>query len=167
MSNIFIFNFCFSCSPPLANLDKVICEIPGENGAINDGPVQTLRSVMHEAEANGLVDLKLWGHHLQRPAASAIANTSESDYFECRPLQGDNSATQWVLKVKGPPTLENCRSSNLASFLTAKQLQESPRLKRVWIVSVDQVQTMMVPKKPSFVLKSEIMLQENQMVGIC
>lgn len=145
----------------------VMCEIPGENGTFVEGPVQTLRSVMHEAEANGLVDLKLWGHHLQRPAASAIANTSESDYFECKPLQGDDSASQWVLKVKNPPTLENSRGSNLGSFLASEQLHESPRLKKTWLLSVDQVQTMMVPKKPNFVLKSEIALQEDKMVRIC
>lgn len=156
----------FGFHPHLPTFDKVICEVPVESGTV-EGPVQSVRSVMHEAESNGLVDLRMWGHHLQRPAASAVANTSELDYFECRPLQGDESASQWVLKVKNPPTVENCRSSNLASFLTSKQLHESPRLKQVWLLSVDQVQTMMVPKKPHFVLKSEIALQDDQMVRIC
>ena len=42
-------------------------ELAAEQGTA-EGPVQTLRSVMHEAEAQGLIDLKLWGHHLQGPA---------------------------------------------------------------------------------------------------
>lgn len=76
-------------------------------------------------------------------------------------------ASQWVLKVKSPPTLEHTRSSNLGGFLTGKQLHESPRLKVVWLLTVDQVQTILVPKKPSFVLKDAIALQADQMVRIC
>ena len=149
-------------------LTEVMCELPGENGAVSEGPVQTLRSVMHEAEANGIVDLKLRGHHFQRPPASAVANNSEEDYFECRPLQsGDDSASKWVLIVKAPPSMEATLSSNLAGFLTSKQLHESPRLKQVWLLAVDTVQTILVPKKPSLVLKDGINLQGYQMVRIC
>ena len=149
-------------------LTEVMCEIPGENGTVSEGPVQTLRSVMHEAESNGVVDLKLWGHHFQRPPASAVTNSADLDYFECRPLQsGDESASKWVLKVKAPPSMESVLSSNLGGFLTSKQIQESPRLKQVWLLSVDTIQTILVPRKPSFVLKDEITLQSDQMVRIC
>lgn len=139
---------------------------PNGAGTATVTPASSLRDVLHEAEAAGVADLQLWGHSCTRPGGAAMA-AAESDHFVVAPLadDGEASATKWVLRPK-PVELANVRGSNLGGFLVTKMISQSPRIKPIWVVTIDDTMGSIVPKKPEFFLREDIVLQKDQVVRI-
>ena len=148
---------------------EIMCEIP-ENGQMTLTEPATIRSVVHEAESSGLVDLKLWKHTVARPAGAANA-PGDVDRFDIQPTydsaESGEVAGPWCLKPKDIP-LASVKVGNMANILPTSLINASPRIQPIWVLNVDQALSMMVPKRPEFWLKSgpDLVLAKGQVCRI-
>ena len=105
---------------------KVVCEVPrGDANGTEDSAPASLRTILQEAEASGLLDLKIFGHSVKRPAGAALS-TAEEDYFVIE-AEGD-ADSRWCLRQ---------------------------RIAVLWRVAVDPNSGMLVPKKPLYFIAHE------------
>ena len=106
------------------------------------------RTLLIDMETEGLIDSKVHGHDTNRP--DGAVQTDAEDYFVLRPIEG----ALWVWKGRKPAARTAKSWSTIASWLTAKQLLESPELDTAWRVSYETTSSTLLPKKPVFFAKS-------------
>ena len=93
---------------------KVVCEVPrGDANGTEDSAPASLRTILQEAEASGLLDLKIFGHSVRRPAGAALS-TAEEDYFVIE-AEGD-ADSRWCLRPKAFPEASAVNVNNAADF---------------------------------------------------
>ena len=132
---------------------KVVCEVPrGDGSGTEDTAPASLRVILQEAETSGLLDLKIFGHVVKRPAGAALS-TAEEDYFMIEP-EGD-ADSRWCLRPKAFPEASGVNVNNAADFFSAEQLADSKRIIALWRVAVDPNSGMLVPKKPLYFIAHE------------
>ena len=132
---------------------KVVCEVPrGDANGTEDSAPASLRTILQEAEASGLLDLKIFGHSVRRPAGAALS-TAEEDYFVIE-AEGD-ADSRWCLRPKAFPEASAVNVNNAADFFSAAQLVESQRIAVLWRVAVDPNSGMLFPKKPLYFIAHE------------
>ena len=104
------------------NISEVIMEEQGSSGAQDSAPM-TLHEAMVMMEKRGMIDLKVSGHSVERPAA--VKRGDEPDTLEV-------SHQSYLVFKPNPVTVKNVKGSNIAGFVGFKVLSSSRFLKLVW-----------------------------------
>ena len=94
---------------------EVVCEIQNNARQNEDSEPASLRTIWQEAETGGILDLRLHGHEVRRPAGAA--HTGGDDCFEVTEEAGAESK-RWAWKPKDVQTGQ-VTASNVASLFKA------------------------------------------------
>ena len=120
----------------------MICEV-NQNDKSEDLELTSIRSILNEAEAAGVLELKIHGHTTARAASG--------DTWEV--VEDRTEGVTWVYKPKDVQ-LSQARLSNVAGCFPSATLNASERVMQVWRLMVDPTQGAIVPKRAIYYLKN-------------
>ncbi|CAK8986598.1 Uncharacterized protein SCF082_LOCUS619 [Durusdinium trenchii] len=115
----------------------------------HDGDLKTLRGVIQQCEAAGMVDFELGGHSFSRPAA--VVQGKSGDQFDVGLKPG--SCMVWRpnnLQISG------LRATNAASFFLSSLLEASSTLKKVWRLRAYKPEKTLGAAKPMWFLTTTL-----------
>ncbi|CAE7446346.1 unnamed protein product [Symbiodinium sp. CCMP2592] len=145
---------------PLKEPTNLLCEWKSDEEAVvlevtepgtrrlKDAPISMMRQLLLEMEQNGVVDLTVNSHHMERAGA-------EVDRFTISP---DPEQIPLVFKYLKKTQSEQFKFTTGASYFTNKELTSSEALRLVW--------REISPKKPLYFLKRTTSLVKQQVMRL-
>ncbi|CAE7499666.1 unnamed protein product [Symbiodinium sp. CCMP2592] len=142
-----------------SDLDPVVFETTeGNSRRLKDAEIATMRSLIEEMEGNGVVDLTINSHDMER----ADEGGWEDDVFCISPT---DDMPPLVFKFTRN-TGNGLKFTNTASYFDNKSLVGSEKLRMVWRVSFNADEQELSPKKPLYFLKEDCALKKQQVVRL-
>ncbi|CAE7234450.1 unnamed protein product [Symbiodinium sp. CCMP2592] len=137
--------------------DPVVFET-AEGRRLKDAEISTMKLLIEEMESNGIVDLTINSHDMDR----CDEGGDDDHVFTIEPSSDAPPLVFKFTKNSG----QNLKFTNAASFFDNRSLMSSEALRMVWRVSFNADEQEISPKKPLYFLKQPAELQKQQVMRL-
>ncbi|CAE7739486.1 unnamed protein product [Symbiodinium necroappetens] len=139
-----------------SDADPVVFETT-EGRRLKDADISIMRLLIEEMETNGVVDLTLNSHDMER--------CDEGDDEKVFVIGPSSEVPPLVFKFT-KNNGQNVKFTNAASFFDNRTLTQSESLRMVWRVSFNADEQEISPKKPLYFMKNVVEMQKQQVLRL-
>ncbi|CAE7843622.1 unnamed protein product [Symbiodinium necroappetens] len=129
-----------------------------EGRRLKDADISTMKLLIEEMETNGVVDLTLNSHEMER----CDEGGDDDKAFVIEPSSDAPPLVFKFTKNNG----QNIKFTNAASFFDNRTLTSSETLRMVWRVCFNADEQEISPKKPLYFMKNVVELQKQQVLRL-